>query len=87
MFLITDDICVFFYAKGPFLHIYTPNFVLRLLVDQCIIPFSGRFHVRLLLSDFPAFFAFSDRVNGMVWFGSVDLCGHGWIRSGSVDVR
>ena len=51
--------------------------------------FAGYFLVRFLLSVFPAFFFLSDRVPGLIWFGSAYLVAAAvvldyQIRSGSV---
>ena len=47
--------------------------------------FAGYFHVRFLRSAFPVFFLRSSSQFDLVWFRL--SCDHGWIYSGSVNVR
>ena len=64
--------------------LFVPLFVFLFLVSICLhalflpcpflaaMSFAGYFLVRFILSAFPDFF-FSERVSGLIWFGSVYL--------------
>ena len=67
----TAYICVVLFVFSIFLFITT-------------MPFAGYFLVRYLLSAFPAYLRTYFRFD-LVWFCL--SCDHGWIRSGSVNVR